>query len=571
MSDHDVRTHHVLRDAGRRVGRAPASPTRSSRPARGPRRWRSRSPPTRGSAGPRAPRRALGGVLALGLGLASGRPAVVLCTSGTAAVELHPAVVEAHQAGVPLLVCTADRPPELRDVGGAPDDRPDPPLRRRGALVRRRRRAGRRGTPARGGRSAARAVADARRRRRRRRARCTSTCRSASRSSASAGPLPAGVPTAGRGTTVVGGPSPLLDERRRRPGRRARQPRGVIVAGGRCAAVADGVHALAARRRLAGAGRPRVRVLGCRRRTTVAAFDALLRHPAFAADHRPTVRAARSASRRRRRCSAQWLAASRRRVQVAIAARPGVDRSRRTGRRCVVVADPDAASCRALAKRLRARPPARLAGRDGARPRQPAQAAIDAGARRVDGEPTEPGVARALLAALARRRDARASSSSMPVPRRRVVRRSARGVRVSPTGAPTASTACVSTAVGVALASDGPTAAPDRRRGAPARHQRPARRRRPRRRPHIVVVDNDGGGIFSFLPQATAARPRRSSSSSARPTASTSPRWPPSTASPRSGGRRQRDRRAPRAGADRACRERRAHDAINRAVVDALG
>jgi 2-succinyl-5-enolpyruvyl-6-hydroxy-3-cyclohexene-1-carboxylate synthase len=57
------------------------------------------------------------GFLALGIGLASGRPAVVLTTSGTAAVELHPAVVEAHHAGVPLVVCTADRPPELRGVG----------------------------------------------------------------------------------------------------------------------------------------------------------------------------------------------------------------------------------------------------------------------------------------------------------------------------------------------------------------------------------------------------------------------------------------------------------------------
>lgn len=57
------------------------------------------------------------GFLALGLGRATGRPAVVVTTSGTAAVELHPAVVEAHQAGVPLIACTADRPPELRDVG----------------------------------------------------------------------------------------------------------------------------------------------------------------------------------------------------------------------------------------------------------------------------------------------------------------------------------------------------------------------------------------------------------------------------------------------------------------------
>lgn len=55
--------------------------------------------------------------LALGLGKASGRPAAVVCTSGTAAANLHPAVVEASQAGVPLLVLTADRPPELRDTG----------------------------------------------------------------------------------------------------------------------------------------------------------------------------------------------------------------------------------------------------------------------------------------------------------------------------------------------------------------------------------------------------------------------------------------------------------------------
>ncbi len=57
------------------------------------------------------------GFTALGIGLASGRPAVVVVTSGTAAAELHAAVVEADLAHVPLLVCTADRPPELRDVG----------------------------------------------------------------------------------------------------------------------------------------------------------------------------------------------------------------------------------------------------------------------------------------------------------------------------------------------------------------------------------------------------------------------------------------------------------------------
>jgi 2-succinyl-5-enolpyruvyl-6-hydroxy-3-cyclohexene-1-carboxylate synthase len=54
---------------------------------------------------------------ALGTTKASGHPAVVLCTSGTAAANFHPAVLEASHARTPLIVCTADRPPELRDTG----------------------------------------------------------------------------------------------------------------------------------------------------------------------------------------------------------------------------------------------------------------------------------------------------------------------------------------------------------------------------------------------------------------------------------------------------------------------
>ena len=54
---------------------------------------------------------------ALGLARASGRPVAVVCTSGTAAANFHPAVVEAELSRIPLIVCTADRPPRLRNVG----------------------------------------------------------------------------------------------------------------------------------------------------------------------------------------------------------------------------------------------------------------------------------------------------------------------------------------------------------------------------------------------------------------------------------------------------------------------
>jgi 2-succinyl-5-enolpyruvyl-6-hydroxy-3-cyclohexene-1-carboxylate synthase len=83
---------------------------------------------------------------ALGIAQVTRTPVVVCCTSGTAAANLHPAVLEAYHARVPLVVCTADRPPELRDTGagqtvdqanlyggavrwycdpGPPEDRPD--------------------------------------------------------------------------------------------------------------------------------------------------------------------------------------------------------------------------------------------------------------------------------------------------------------------------------------------------------------------------------------------------------------------------------------------------------------
>ena len=54
---------------------------------------------------------------ALGAAQATGVPVAMLCTSGTAAANFHPAICEADESAVPLIALTADRPPELRGIG----------------------------------------------------------------------------------------------------------------------------------------------------------------------------------------------------------------------------------------------------------------------------------------------------------------------------------------------------------------------------------------------------------------------------------------------------------------------
>lgn len=57
--------------------------------------------------------------IALGVGKSTGIPAVLICTSGTAVANYYPAVIEAKESGVPLIVLSADRPPNLRDLGSS--------------------------------------------------------------------------------------------------------------------------------------------------------------------------------------------------------------------------------------------------------------------------------------------------------------------------------------------------------------------------------------------------------------------------------------------------------------------
>ena len=426
--------------------------------------------------------------VALGLARASARPVPVLCTSGTAAAHFHGAVMEADQSRVPLLVLTADRPPELRGVGanqtvdqvglygsaarwavdvGVPEARADS-VRYWRSLV-------------------SRAVATA-----------------IGGSGGPAGPVHLNLPlrepltptddgigfawsvegrddgapwtAAARGDGRL--PAELVD-------RIAGAERGLIVAGdGLDPTDVEGVVQFAS-----GSGWPLIAEphSNARRGEALRAVDALLSDERFVAGHRPEL--------------------------VVVLGRAGLTRPLLgwlSGQPYVVVdrdgrwADP----LRSAEAVYRAAPAFLAESTAKAGPGWAddwKQAALSAG-QAIDGildaEPvlTEPRVARDV-AALAPSGAALVVASSMPIRDLDLTMQPRDDVRVIANRGVSGIDGFVSTAVGVALAHDGPTLA--LAGDLSVLHDVNGLLADPRPDLTIVVINNDGGGIFSLLPQAT--------------------------------------------------------------------
>lgn len=424
---------------------------------------------------------------ALGVGIASGRPAVVLCTSGTAATHLHAAVVEADLSDVPMIVATADRPPELRDVG-APQTIDQAHLF--GRAVRWFHDPGV-GDPA-----------------------ASFTWRSvAARAWAETmGPRPgpvhlnlpfrepllgaAGELPGGRGGVVVDRPTGVDPDALDAVVAVLERQRGVIVAG----RGVDDPAAVAVFAESVGwpvLADPRS---GCRGATaSVAAFDSLLRHREFADAHAPEV-VLWLGDRPTSKVLGAW-ASTNGAEHVHVGSTPRlIDPMHRA--RWRVVAAPSAVVA-ALTGRVRGASGTPWLARWQHAERR-AQAAITAFVASSP-ELTEPAVARALTASAGD--STLVVASSMPVrdvewfgepsgTATVVANRGANGID-----------GIVATAIGVALATGRPTVVllgdvafvhDSSSLAGLARRDVDVR---------IVVIDNDGGGIFSFLPQAAALPP----------------------------------------------------------------
>ncbi|MDQ2725245.1 MAG: 2-succinyl-5-enolpyruvyl-6-hydroxy-3-cyclohexene-1-carboxylic-acid synthase [Actinomycetota bacterium] len=440
------------------------------------------------------------GFMALGLGLATGRPAPVVTTSGTAAVELHPAVVEADQAGVPLIAVTADRPSELHHVGA-------PQTVDQDTLF---------GPSTRWTVTPGVADLDAAGAWRSLSARTVAVSSGVGAPGARPGPVHLNVAFR---EPLLGDATPLP------PGRPGGAPWHRVSAG--AAPPADLIVALIAahqgRRGLlvagAGSGDPsRVAALADRLgwpvladprsglRTpaprTVAAADALLRVPTVTGPAPDIV--VRLGRPWASKVVNQWLDALPASVpQVLVDPHatwidPGRQASHVTG------ADPTALATAILAE-LGPPPADRSWGQRWAGLEATAQAAIDAALDAEDGI-SEPALARGLLGAVGEGTVV-VASSSMPVRDVEWWGRPRTGVRVVANRGANGIDGMVSTAIGVALGSGAPTVA---LLGDLAFLYDAGTLLWARDRDidlTIVVVDNNGGGIFSFLPQASALAP----------------------------------------------------------------
>ncbi len=435
---------------------------------------------------------------ALGAARGSGKPAVVLCTSGTAAANFHPAVLEAWHGRVPMVVCTADRPPELRDTGagqaidqiklfgasvrwfcevGVADEAPAAPAYWRSV--------------------AARSVADA--------------------TGPPAGPVhlnlafreplvPSGAvgPVGGRSggrpwVTTSAAPSvPDVSDVSRLAGLVAATSRGLVVAGWGAGAGSEVVERFAAAARWPVLADP---LSGVRSGpNAISTYDALLRVPAVADRLRPDL-VVHLGAPLTGKVATSWLD-------------PDVPR---------ILVDPDGAWLdphRGASERVVADPGALLAaiallleeiGGGGSSPwldewrhaESVARSAVD-GLLDGDDEPSEPRVARDLVACLPAG-SSLVVGSSMPVRDVEAFARPRRGVRFHSNRGVNGIDGFVSTVLGVAAA-----AGPDDRPvvalcgDLTLLHDAGGLLEAARRDIDavFVVVDNRGGGIFSFLPQA---------------------------------------------------------------------
>ena len=429
---------------------------------------------------------------ALGMAMANGVPTLLLCTSGTAAVNFHAAVVEASHAEVPLIVLTADRPPELQGVG-APQTIDQQRLF--GVAVRSFVDVG--------------VPDDERRDEWRRSAQRAWSAATAQRP----GPVHVNLPFR---EPLVGMPGDLPAREFESATRKVRAlpteqlsrlsirlagRRGVIVAG-------VGAPSTSALARLADAlawpvlAEPRSGARADHERF-IRHADAFLRHEPTAKSLQPDV-VVRFGAPHASKVIATWLRDSDAELVVVSESPFLIDPDRRCAMH--VVAAPDAV-CDDVAAVVAGRAATNDWLDEWAMAERTARAVI---ASMLDDEATlsEPGAARAMAASL----PANASlvvSSSMPVRDLEWYAAATDHLRVLANRGANGIDGVVSTAVGVALATQAPTglligdiAFLHDSNGLVALRHRVADLR-------IVVVDNDGGGIFSFLPQRSTLEHER--------------------------------------------------------------